>query len=52
MLYNTYTHQTTDTRRQIQENVEEKKVLLVKSDNAKVGAVNSYQDVFRCQIYV
>lgn len=36
MLSNTYTHQTSDARLQISENVEEKKVFLVKVDNAKV----------------
>ncbi|XP_067933095.1 coiled-coil domain-containing protein 178-like [Watersipora subatra] len=35
-LCNTYTHQTSETRIQISENVEEKQVLLVKVDNAKM----------------
>jgi len=40
MLNNTYIHQTNDCRQQIQENIEEKKVLVVKSENAKVITYN------------
>lgn len=39
MLSNTFTHQTEDTRQQISENIEEKKILMIKVDNAKVGLI-------------
>lgn len=37
MLHNTYTHQIEETRQQTSDNIEEKKVLQVKCENAKVG---------------